>query len=198
MNNPKILIAFFFICLPVSAGAGLSKSDGSFGLLLGQHFTPKITAPGLFPALELKFGYKTSKSSTTRLDLGSAFTKVSDSEPASFNGALLYVGHLSLVFLYSPQVSKNISLNLGGTIGLWFSSLSGEDLFDTMAGSVINYIEQMSVSYGLILGVDYWLSKNWALSAELRGNLAMVKWGPGYNTGGLTVVCGFVYRMRTD
>jgi hypothetical protein len=74
----------------------------------------------------------------------------------------------------------------------------GNDLVGGV-GSVVDYLESLSVNYGLVAGGEWKLSSEWALVGELRLSVAMVPWGGDeYNTGGLTVLAGFAYRFMTE
>jgi hypothetical protein len=174
-----ILIVLF--C--ASSAAAERGFDGSIQFAYGQHFTGKMVAPTYFPTLEFRFGYDVSRDFTMRLDLGAGLTEITESDRQSFEGATFMVGNFSLVLLYTPEVSDGLSLNLGGALGLWFSAMWGDhDLLGAMSGSMTKYL--------------WSISDRWALLFELRGNLAMVKFGQEYNAGGVTAMVGFVYRVR--
>jgi len=180
-----------------SAAAAEHGYTGSIQFAYGQHFTGKMVAPTYFPTLEFRFGYDVSRDFTMRLDLGAGLTEITESDRQSFEGATFMVGNFSLVLLYTPEVSDNLSLNLGGALGLWFSAMWGDhDLLGAMTGSMNKYLEALSVSYAAVAGVEWSISDRWALLFELRGNLAMVKFGQEYNAGGVTAMVGFVYRVR--
>jgi len=192
------LILFFLS--PVAAATGLDYGggfDGSIQIALGQHFTGKIVAPTFFPSLEFRFGYDVSQDYTLRLDLGVALTEIAESDRPSFEGASFMVGHFSLVFLYTPEVSDSFRLNLGAAFGLWFSAMWGDDdLMGNMAGSVQKYLEALSISYAAVAGAEWDLSDGFALFFEVRGNLALATFGKEYNTGGVTVLAGVLFRVR--
>ncbi|MFC1654594.1 hypothetical protein ACFL2F_02210, partial [Myxococcota bacterium] len=104
-------------------GRGYDDSfAGSIQFAYGQHFTGKMIAPTFFPTLDFRFGYDVSRDYTLRLDLGTGFAKIAESDRPSFEGAWFMAGHFSLVFLYTPEVSDSFRLNLGGALGLWFSA----------------------------------------------------------------------------
>lgn len=191
-----------FAILLVSQAALAVESGGFTGSIqfaYGQHFTGKMIAPTYFPTLEFRFGYAVSRDFTMRLDLGAGFAKITESDRPSFEGAHFMNGHFSLVFLYTPEISDSLSLNLGGALGLWFSAMWGDhDLLGAMTGSMNKYLEALSVSYAAVAGVEWSISNQWALFLELRGNMAMVKFGQEYNSGGATVLLGFVYRVRSS
>jgi opacity protein-like surface antigen len=188
-----ILIVLFY----TSSAAAERGFDGSIQFAYGQHFTGKMVAPTYFPTLEFRFGYDVSRDFTMRLDLGAGLTEITESDRQSFEGATFMVGNFSLVLLYTPEVSDGLSLNLGGALGLWFSAMWGDhDLLGAMSGSMTKYLEALSVSYAAVAGVEWSISDRWALLFELRGNLAMVKFGQEYNAGGVTAMVGFVYRVR--
>ena len=193
----KLAVIFAMVLVSPAAPAGSGGYDGSIQFAYGQHFTGKMIAPTYFPTLEFRFGYDVSRDFSMRLDLGAGFAKITESDRFSFEGAHFMNGHFSLVFLYTPEASDSLRFNLGGALGLWFSAMWGDhDLLGNLTGSVNKYLEALSVSYGLIAGAEWCLSDRWALFLELRGNLAMVKFGQEYNAGGATVLLGFVYRVR--
>jgi len=189
-----IIIVLFFAPPAAAAEPGFA---GSIQLAYGQHFTGKMVAPTYFPALEFRCGYDVSRDFTMRLDLGAGLTEITESDRQSFEGATFMIGNFSLVFLYTPEISDSLSLNLGGALGVWFSAMWGDhDLLGAMSGSMKKYLEATSVSYAVVAGVEWSLSERWALFFELRGNLAMVKFGQDYNAGGVTALVGFVYRVK--
>ncbi len=166
------------------------------GAVVGQHFTGQLNYLAPFPMAEFRTGYRASKNFTTRIDLGLGLTEVSGSNRESFQGAGLMASHLSLSLLYSPNIGEHLTLNLGGTVGVWFVALWGEDLLDTSYGSTVNYLEAVPLSTGIILGLDWSLDTHWALTVELRYNHALAEFaGTEYNAGGLGVFTGFLYRM---
>jgi hypothetical protein len=172
--------------------------SGSIQVAYGQHFTGKIIAPTYFPALEFRFGYAVSGDFTMRLDLGAGLTEIAESDRASFEGATFMVGNASMAFLYTPAVSEGFHVNLGAGLGLWFSAMWGDDLLGTVSGSVQKYLEALSISYAAVAGTEWDLSDRCALFFEVRGNLALAKFGQEYNTGGVTVLVGFLYRVRSS
>jgi hypothetical protein len=180
-----------------SSAAAEGGLGGSIQFAYGQHFTGKMIAPTYFPALEFRFGLDVSRDLTMRLDLGAGYAKITESDRQSFEGAHYMNGNFSLVFLYTPEVSDSLRFNLGGALGLWFSAMWGDhDLLGNLAGSMTKYLEALSVSYALVAGVEWCISDRWALFLELRGNMAMVKFGREYNAGGATVLAGFLYRVK--
>ena len=195
-----MLIILFLSPAGAVWGRGYDDSFAwSIQVAYGQHFTGNMIAPTFFPALELRCAYGVSRDFTLRLDLGTGLTKITESDRLSFEGAWFMVGHFSLVFLYTPEVSDSFRLNLGGALGLWFSAMWGEhDLLGNLAGSMTKYLEALSVSYALVAGVQWSISDRWALFLELRGNMAMVQFGQEYNAGGVTVLMGFAYRVRSS
>jgi hypothetical protein len=198
---PRFLPFATVLLLLYPQGARAGKPDhfdAWFGASLGQHFTGRITAPTFFPALEFRSGYRVTGEFTTRIALGTAITRVTGSHRPSFNDAGLMVGHASLGFLYTPEITPTIMLNLGGSVGAWLSSMWGDDLLDTTSGHIYDHLEEISVSYALVLGAEWEISRDWALTGEIRVNAATLEWGGDiYNTGGATVLLGFVTRMRT-
>jgi hypothetical protein len=194
-----ILILWLLSSVAAAQGPGYGGGfDGSVQVALGQHFTGKICAPTFFPFLEFRFGHAVSRDYTLRLDLGTALTRIAESDRSSFEGATFMLGHFSLVFLYTPEVSKSFRLNLGSALGLWFAAMWGEDLMGTMAGSVQKYLEALSISYAAVAGAEWDLSDGFALFFEARGNLALAKFGREYNTGGVTVLAGILFRVRSS
>jgi opacity protein-like surface antigen len=193
----RLTVIFAIMLVSPAVLAEASGFAGSIQFAYGQHFTGKMIAPTYFPALEFRFGYDVSRDFTMRLDLGAGFAKITESDRLSFEGAHFMNGNFSLVFLYTPEISDSLSLNLGGALGLWFSAMWGDhDLLGAMTGSMNKYLEALSVSYAAVAGVEWSVSDRWALFLELRGNMAMVKFGDEYNAGGVTVLLGFVYRVR--
>ena len=191
------LILLFMSPVATATGPGYGGGfDGSIQIALGQHFTGKIIAPTFFPTLEFRFGYDVSRDYMLRLDLGTGFAKITESDRSTFEGAYFMVGHFSLVFLCTPEVSDNFRFNLGAGLGLWFSAMWGDDLMGTMSGSVQKYLEALSVSYAGVAGAEWDLSDGFALFLELRGNLALATFGKEYNTGGVTVLAGVLFRVR--
>ena len=177
-----------------AAGGGL---DGSVQLAYGQHFTGKMIAPTYFPSLEFRFGLDVSRDFSMRLDLGAGYARINESDRPSFEGADYMNGNFSLVFLYTPELSDSLRFNLGGALGLWFSAMWGDhDLLGNVSGSMTKYLEALSVSYAAVAGAELSVSDRWALFVEVRGNLAMVKFGQEYNAGGVTVMFGFLYRVK--
>jgi opacity protein-like surface antigen len=175
-------------------GAGYS---GTIQFAYGQHFTGKMIAPQYFPTFEFRFGLDVSRNFTMRLDLGAGYAKIAKSDRPSFEGAHFMPGNFSLVFLYTPEASDSLRFNLGGSLGLWFSAMWGDhDLLGNLAGSMNKYMEALSVSYALVAGAEWIVSDRWALFLEVRGNMAMVKFGQEYNAGGATVMLGFLYRVK--
>jgi hypothetical protein len=193
------LSLFFWTLGPqVAWGQGIHQGpNASVEFLLGQHFSGKITAPTFFPMLVFRGGYRISEDFNTRLGVSAAFAGVSGSSRESFNSSHLMVGDLSLGFIYSPRLGEDFVLELGGELGLWMSAMWGDNLLGGV-GQIIDYLEAMSVSYGVLAGGQWSISDRLALIGELRFNLAMVAWaGDEYNTGGLTVLFGLAYRFRS-
>ncbi len=175
-------------------GGGL---DGSIQIALGQHFTGKICAPTFFPVLDLRFGLEIGGDLTLRLDLGAGLTRIAESDRPGFEGATFLVGNCAPVLLYTPELAEGFRLNLGGSVGLWFSAMWGDNLLDTMSGSVHNYLEALSISYAAVAGAEWDLSEGFAVFFEVRGNLAMATYGREYNTGGVTALAGVLFRVRS-
>jgi hypothetical protein len=190
------------VLLLAAPGAGHAGGpgglDGSIQVAVGQHFTGKICAPGFFPTLEFRFGLDIGGDLTLRLDLGAGITSIAESDQPSFEGATFMVGNFAPVLLYTPEVSEGFRLNLGGSVGLWFSAMWGDNLLDTMAGTVREYLEVTSVSYAAVAGAEWDLSDGFAVFFELRASLAMAKFGREYNTGGVTALAGVLFRVQSS
>jgi hypothetical protein len=192
----RLAVIFAIVTLsPAVPAAG--GNTGSIQFAYGQHFTGKMIAPTYFPTLEFRFGLDVSRDFTMRLDLGTGYAKITESDRPSFEGAHYMNGNFSLVFLYTPEVSESLRFNLGGALGLWFSAMWGDhDLLGNLSGSMTKYLETLSVSYAAVAGAEWSISDRWALFLELRGNMAMVKFGQEYNAGGISVLLGFLYRVK--
>jgi len=172
-------------------------TPGWIGVVLGQHFTGKINHLAFCPIVEFRSGYRVSEQFALRMDLGTAITKITNPDRDSFKGAGLLMGHLSLVLLHTPELSPGFRLNLGGTLGVWFTAIWGDNLLNVQQGSKTKYLEEISMSYGVVAGLEWNLSSCFSLTSEVRYNLAMVKFGGSqYNTGGLTLLLGFQYRLK--
>jgi hypothetical protein len=172
--------------------------DACMDLVVGQHFSGSISAPTFFPALELRGGYRVSDNYTVRLGLSAAYAQVTGSARSTFNDAHLMVGDLSIGFLFTPSLGEEFRLLLGARLGLWMSSMWGDALVGG-TGSEVDYLETLSVNYGLVAGGEWALSRAWALVGEVRLSVAMVPWaGAEYNTGGVTVLAGFTYRFMRE
>lgn len=201
MKRGLICLSSILCLLTASISAGEEYGggyDACIEAVVGQHFSGSITAPTFFPAVELRGGYQVSEDYRIGMGLSAAFSKVTGSADQNFNGANLMVGDLSIGFMWTPGLSENFNLLLGARLGLWMSSMWGDDLVgDT--GSVVDYLESLSVSYGLIAGGEWEMSSRFALVTELRLSVAMVPWaGNEYNTGGFTVLAGFAYRFMSE
>lgn len=193
----RLAVIFLVLLLSPAAPAAGGGNTGSIQLAYGQHFTGKMIAPSFFPTLEFRFGLDVSRDLTMRLDLGTGYVKIAESDRPSFEGAHYMNGNFSLVFLYTPEVSDSLRFNLGGSLGLWFSAMWGDhDLLGNLAGSMTKYLEALSVSYAAVAGAEWSVSRRWALFLEVRANMAMVKFGQEYNAGGVTALLGFLYRVR--
>lgn len=180
---------------PVAAGTG--GPDGWVGVMLGEHIPWDIAAPSFFPVLEFRAGYRVSRTFAMRIDLGGGITALRDPARETFAGASLFVGHASLAFLWTPALGDDLQLGLGGCAGLWMSSLWGENLLGTISGNESDYLEEISVAYGAVAGLDWTVADDLALSFEARANLAQVEWGGTYHTGGVSLLVGFVYRLAS-
>ena len=191
------LVVILIILVSASSSATGGGYTGSIQLAYGQHFTGKMIAPTYFPTVEFRFGLDVSRNFNMRLDLGMGYAKITESDRPSFEGADYMNGNFSLVFLYTPEVSESLRFNLGGALGLWFTAMWGDhDLLGNVSGSMTKYLERLSVSYAAVAGAEWSVSDRWALFFELRGNMAMVKYGQEYNAGGISVLAGFLYRVK--
>lgn len=196
---PIVLVLLLLAPAATAQGPGRAGGfDGSVQIAVGQHFTGKICAPGFFPALEFRFGLGISRDFALRLDLGAAITRIAESDRPGFEGATFMVGGFAPVLLYTPELSEGFRLNLGGSVGLWFSAMWGDDLLDTTSGSVHKYLEVLSISYAAVAGAEWDLTDGLALFFEVRGNLALAEFGREYNAGGVTVLAGVLFRVRSS
>jgi len=190
-------LCLLFVCSGSVQGREFNtKYNAWISTVLGQHFTGQLNELGLYPMVEFRTGYQVGRYFTTRLELGLAITKITNPDRDSFAGAGLMGSHLSLGFLFTPALTDNFSLNLGGGVGVWLTSIWGDDLLDTTYGSVKNYLEGFSVNLAAIIGFEFDLNLRWALLTEVRYNRAMVNFaGKEYNAGGFGVFFGFIYRL---
>lgn len=193
------LVLIGLLCFSgAAAGGRVAGPAGWVGVMLGEHIPWNIAAPSLFPLLELRAGYRASSEFALRIDLGGGITRLREPARETFEGASLFVGHASLVCLWTPLLSEDLRLQLGGGAGIWMSSMWGEDLLGTISGNQADYLEEISVSYAAVAGLDWNLTRAWALCFEARANLARVKWGGKYHTGGFGLLAGFVYRLADE
>jgi hypothetical protein len=197
----KPLLVWFIVlcCMPAArtrAGEMKSEYHAFISAVIGQHFTGEHDSPALFPMLEFRAGYRVDSWFTTRIDLGLGLTKISKPDRESFRGAGLMASHLSLAFLFTPRLSPRLGMYLGGTTGIWFTAMWGDDLLDTTYGSVQDYLEGTSLSLGGMLGFGLRIAPRWELLFEARYNRAMVQFGgQWYNSGGVGLFFGFVYLV---
>ena len=186
------------LALPAVPAAGAGGSDGWVGVMLGEHIPWNIAAPSFFPMLEFRAGYRVSRSFAMRIDLGGGYTVLQDPARKTFEGASLFVGHASLGLLWTPALTDDLVLDLGGSFGLWMSSMWGDDLLGTVSGTESDYLEGLSVSYGALAGLDWEVARDVAITFEVRANLAQVEWGgKKYHTGGVSLLAGFLYRLAS-
>lgn len=193
-----ILVLAPFAALADESGRSARVNAGQIGMALGHHHTWKLNFPAFFPMLELRAGYQVNEQFLGRMELGFAYSRITGSNRASFDGANLMMGHGTLSLMWTPRLGDDLHLNLGGLAGVWFTAMWGDDLTGASAGSVADYLESVSYSYGAVAGLEWSLSSSWALTFEVRYNLAYGELaGNKYNFGGLGVMFGFLHRMRS-
>jgi hypothetical protein len=188
------------VCLACPAGAGAQEMNSRYnawiGAMIGQHFTGELNSPALFPMVEFRTGYRLGPYFSLRIDLGLAITKVTSSNRESFQGAGLMGSNCSMAFLFTPRLAENFGLNLGGSVGIWFTALWGDDLVDTQYGSESDYLEAVALNLSGMVGFDWDIDREWALNMEVRYNRALVHFaGEEYNAGGFGILLGFKYRI---
>ncbi len=187
---------FLIFSSPVLGREANTRYNAWISTVLGQHFTGELNELGVYPMVEFRAGYQVGRYFTTRLELGLAITQITKPDRDSFSGAGLMGSHLSLGFLFTPGLAENFTMNLGGGIGVWMTSMWGDDLLDTSYGSVKNYLEAVSISLAALVGFEWDLNLRWALVTELRYNRAIANFaGKEYNSGGFGVFFGFIYRL---
>ncbi len=204
---PIALLAVLVWAAPGTAPAGPTHrsaraTSGQVGLALGHHQAFGLNFPGVNPTLEFRAGYQVSEEFLARIDLGVAGGQVGTSQVASFEGAWSLSVNLDLLLAWTPALSQNLNLTLGGVAGVWFTSLYGDDLTGVLssgeAGSPTGYLEAADFSVGAIVGLEYQLSNRWALSFEVRYLWAQAELGTYKgNLAGLTGTVGFIYRMAS-
>lgn len=201
------LIAALLWAAPDGASAGSSHrsaraTSGQIGLALGHQQAFGLNFPAFNPTLEFRAGYQVSDEFLARIDLGAGGGQVGSSQVASFEGAWILNIHLGLLLAWTPTLSENLNLTLGGVAGVWFISLYGDDLTGVLSsgqsGSPKGYLEAADFSAGAVVGLEYQLSNRWALSFEVRYLWAQSPLGSYKgNLAGLTGTVGFIYRMAS-
>ena len=194
---PALILIIVTFC-PCAAGGEINQLYRAwFGAMIGQHFLSELNPVGIYPLVEFRSGLKIDNLFTTRLVLGTAVCRVMDPPRESFDDAGLFAGHASLGLLFTPRLAEWVTLDLGGALGVWFTAMWGDDLLDTRLGSVKKYLESTSVSLAAIVGFEFDVSDRWALVVETRYNRAVVNFGGReYNSGGIGLMAGFIYRVR--
>ncbi len=201
MRRLVLIAALCCLWLPALAGEGSRSArshDGQVGLVLGHHHTWRLNFPAFFPMLEFRAGYQVSDQFLVRIDIGMGASKVTNTDRESFEGGTLMMGNLGITLLWTPRIAQDLYLCLGATTGPWFTALWGDELagVGVSAGSNVKYLESVVIGLGGVIGLEWNLSRRWALQLEARYNTARGDLGGSeYDFGGLSVFGGFLYRL---
>jgi opacity protein-like surface antigen len=174
--------------------------DGQVGMSLGHLQSFELNPLAFQPMLEFRAGYQASESFLGRIDVGLAFSQINESAQESFEGAWWLGSHLAITLAWTPRLSRALYLTLGGSTGVWLSSLFGDDLTGLQqgqsAGSLKSYLEAADFSLSALAGLEWCLDSEWALTFELRYIWANGTLGPlDSQLAGLGAHIGFVYRL---